>query len=536
VLKKILLFKKILMLDNFDSFTYNLVDFFRQLGCEVKVYRNTAPLEALEKEDFDLLVLSPGPSVPRNAGNLMAVIARFCQKKPILGVCLGHQALIEHFGGTLANIAPVHGKSVPIEHDGRGIFTGIEQQCTVARYHSWAGEQIPAEFEVTARSADGVVMGVRHKRLPIEGIQFHPESVLSMKNGNGMKMLRNVVEGRMAAGNHLYHTLSLQLQNGTALSADVLRAFIEATEEGQLSEEQKFILLTGLSIRLRNTGELRNFIEALMQFSNGKSLLPLAGDAVDICGTGGSGLPRINTSTLASLLLAPAGLKIAKHGNRAAAGRFGSFNLLETLGVPIRFDAEKVKRSLDELNLAFIFAPDIHPVFRHFAAARTRIGVPTIFNVLGPLVNPLLPKRQFIGTAFADLMEVIFETGIKMGKDHLIVVRGHDGLDEISATTPTRVLEYKNGQQYDYEISPADFGITPLSAEAVSAVNAEANMDIARAMLKGLPVTEHYQLVCINAAFIYTKFVEEVSYPVAYQKMKKMLMEGVMGAVLEQYK
>jgi len=98
------------------------------------------------------------------------------------------------------------------------------------------------------------------------------------------------------------------------------------------------------------------------------------------------------------------------------------------------------------------------------------------------------------------------------------------------------VLEYKNGQQYDYEISPADFGITPLSAEAVSAVNAEANMDIARAMLKGLPVTEHYQLVCINAAFIYTKFVEEVSYPVAYQKMKKMLMEGVMGAVLEQYK
>ena len=203
--------------------------------------------------------------------------------------------------------------------------------------------------------------------------------------------------------------------------------------------------------------------------------------------------------------------------------------------MPIRFEAEKAKRSLDELNLAFIFAPDIHPVFRHFAPARTRIGVPTIFNVLGPLVNPLLPKRQFIGTAFADLMEVIFETGIKMGKEHLIVVRGHDGLDEISASTATRVLEYKNGNKHDYEISPADFGIEPLSAESVSAVNMEANINIARAMLKGLPTTEHYQLVCINAAFIYAKFVEDIPYKDAYQKMHKMLMAGVMGEVLEGY-
>ena len=157
---------KILLLDNFDSFTYNLVDFFRQLGCTVTVYRNTVDPEVLAQVEFDLLVLSPGPSVPRNAGNLMAVIGRFYQTKPILGVCLGHQALIEFFGGSLANIAPVHGKSVPIEHDGRGIFTGLEQGCQIARYHSWAGVQIPAEFEVSARSADGVVMAIRHKRLP----------------------------------------------------------------------------------------------------------------------------------------------------------------------------------------------------------------------------------------------------------------------------------------------------------------------------------------------------------------------------------
>lgn len=184
----------VLMLDNFDSFTYNLVDYFRQLGCAVLVYRNTVELETLEQLPFDLLVLSPGPCLPRHSGNLMAVIEHFHLQKPILGVCLGHQALIEFFGGSLANVTPVHGKSSCIAHDGRGIFKGIEQGCEVARYHSWAGERIPAELEVSARANDGVVMAARHKRLPIEGIQFHPESVLSMKNQVGLRMLRNVVE------------------------------------------------------------------------------------------------------------------------------------------------------------------------------------------------------------------------------------------------------------------------------------------------------------------------------------------------------
>ena len=526
---------KILLLDNFDSFTYNLVDFFRQLGCTVKVYRNTADPEVLAQVDFDLLVLSPGPSVPRNAGNLMAVIAKFHQIKPILGVCLGHQALIEFFGGTLANIAPVHGKSVPIEHDGRGIFTGLEQHCHIARYHSWAGVNIPTEFEVSARSADGVVMAIRHKRLPIEGIQFHPESVLSMKNNVGMRMLRNVVEGRIASGNRIYHDLSHKLQNNTALSAETLAEFLRAVEEGQLSDDQKQILLVSLSHKLRNTNELKTFIDALMRFSTSTGQA-FTGAPVDICGTGGSGLSRINTSTLASLLLAHCGLKIAKHGNRAAAGRFGSFNLLESLGVPIRFDPEQAARSLESTNIAFVFAPDIHPIFRHFAPVRAKIGVPTVFNVLGPLVNPYLPERQFIGTAFADLMDVIFETGIKMGKKHLIVVRGHDGLDEISLSAPTRVLEYRNGQMFDYQINPQDFGLEPLPFEAVGADNQEICITVAQDILDGKPVGQHYKLVAANAAFIYSKFVEDIPLPEAFQKMEQLIFSGVLGEVLEQYK
>lgn len=527
----------ILILDNLDSFTYSLVDFFRQLGCKVKVYRNTAEPETIAQEKFDLLVLSPGPSVPRNAGNLMKIIARFYQTKPILGVCLGHQALIEFFGGTLANIAPVHGKSVPIRHDERGIFTGLEQDCRVARYHSWAADIIPPELEVSARSHDGIVMAVRHKRLPIEGIQFHPESVLSMKDQVGMQMLRNVVAGRLASGNRIYHDLTHKLQSGAILETNTLRAFLQAVEEGQLSEDQKQILLVSLSHRLGNANELCKFIEAIMEVSTS---VPLTSHSslrapVDICGTGGSGLPRINTSTLASLLLAHCGLKIAKHGNRAAAGRFGSFNLLESLGVPIRFDPERAEETLEATNLAFVFAPDVHPIFRHFAPVRAKIGTPTVFNVLGPLVNPYLPERQFIGTAFADLMEVIFETAIKMGKSHVLVARGQDGLDEISISAPTRVLEYRDGKKHDYVITPQDFGLAPLPFEAVSAANSDECLTIARAMLAGVPTTEHYKLVAVNAAFIYSKFVAEIPLPEAYQKMERLIFEGVMGEVLEKY-
>jgi anthranilate synthase/phosphoribosyltransferase len=521
---------RVLVLDNFDSFTYNLVDYFRQLGCTVQVYRNTVPLEALDQAEFDLLVLSPGPSVPRNAGNLMQVIERFYRTKPILGVCLGHQALIEFFGGTLANIAPVHGKSVPIRHDARGVFTGLEQDIDIARYHSWAADLVPSDLEVTARSADGVVMGIRHKRLPIEGIQFHPESVLSLKNNAGMRLLRNVVAGRLSAGNRIYHELARRLQSGNALDINVLREFLTAVEEGQLSDDQKQILLVSLSHRLRNAAELANFIEALRP---AEPLPSRFADAVDICGTGGSNLPRINTSTLASLLLAHVGLPIAKHGNRAAAGRFGSFDLLERLGVPVRFETESAEHSLAHAHLAFIFAPDAYPVFRHFGPIRAKIGVPTVFNVLGPLVNPAFPRRQLIGTAFGELMDVIFETGIRMGKQHLLVVRGWDGLDEVSVSAPTRVLEYRNGQRSDYEIRPEDFGIEPLSFAAVSAHAPDECVAIAEAMLDGLPTTEHYQLVAANAAFAYTKFVEDISLREAYQLMRRLIFEGAMRESLE---
>ena len=174
---------RVLLIDNYDSFTYNLVQAFLVLGADVEVHRNDQITvdEALQK-DVTHLVISPGPGRPADAGVSLDMIAAFEQRLPILGVCLGHQSLVQHFGGEIVSAARLmHGKTSMIEHDGQVLFAGLPQPCEVGRYHSLAAERdsVPAVLTVTARTSGGEIMGVRHQSLPIEGVQFHPESVLT---------------------------------------------------------------------------------------------------------------------------------------------------------------------------------------------------------------------------------------------------------------------------------------------------------------------------------------------------------------------
>jgi len=176
---------KLLMLDNYDSFTYNLVHLFEELGAEVEVRRNdeidVAGARALAP---DRLVISPGPGRPADAGVSVELIRELGPDVPTLGVCLGHQAIVEAFGGEVGQArALLHGKATPVEHDGRGVFAGLPHPFDAGRYHSLAATRVPDELEVSARTADGEVMGVRHRELPIEGVQFHPESVLTLPLG-----------------------------------------------------------------------------------------------------------------------------------------------------------------------------------------------------------------------------------------------------------------------------------------------------------------------------------------------------------------
>jgi anthranilate synthase/aminodeoxychorismate synthase-like glutamine amidotransferase len=184
---------KVLFIDNFDSFTYNLVDEFGKRNCPTKVYRADTPLEQLIEAaaEFspDLLVLSPGPGTPSKAGVTLAALDYFKDKLPIFGVCLGHQSIVEYFGGKIDHAPEVmHGKSSRITHTGKGVFEGLENPLHAGRYHSLCAMTLPDCLEQTA-SFEGIVMGVQHKELEIHGVQFHPESVLTPTGG---KVIENI--------------------------------------------------------------------------------------------------------------------------------------------------------------------------------------------------------------------------------------------------------------------------------------------------------------------------------------------------------
>jgi anthranilate synthase component 2 len=181
---------KLLMIDNYDSFTWNLVHLFEERGVDVAVYRNDAiTVEEAEALAPDRLVISPGPGRPAEAGISEELIRHLGPRVPTLGVCLGHQAIVEAFGGDIGQArALLHGKSSRVRHDGKGVFAGLPEEIEAGRYHSLAAMRVPDELVVTATTADGEVMGVRHRVFPVEGVQFHPESVLTVA---GPKMAEN---------------------------------------------------------------------------------------------------------------------------------------------------------------------------------------------------------------------------------------------------------------------------------------------------------------------------------------------------------
>jgi anthranilate synthase/aminodeoxychorismate synthase-like glutamine amidotransferase len=186
----------LLVIDNYDSFTYNLVQYLGELGAQMKVVRNDeVTVDEIENEIRpERILISPGPGTPDGAGISLEVVSRFARRVPILGVCLGHQAIGQHFGGKVVRAPePVHGKPVEVSHDGKTIFEGIEGTFSAGRYHSLVVEResLPHSLEISAESPDGLIMAMRHRTLPVEGVQFHPESILTE---HGKTMLRNFLQ------------------------------------------------------------------------------------------------------------------------------------------------------------------------------------------------------------------------------------------------------------------------------------------------------------------------------------------------------
>jgi anthranilate phosphoribosyltransferase len=302
-----------------------------------------------------------------------------------------------------------------------------------------------------------------------------------------------------------------------------IKSFLKDSIEGKISlpQQEKF-----LRAKMKPTPtELASVANFLIKQMPKRVKLP---KAIDICGTGGSGLPRINTSTISAFVLASLGVKIAKHGNKAASGRFGSFDLLEKLGIDFENDFNKP-------NLAFLYARKFHPVMKHFAAVRTKIGKPTFFNILGPLISPANVKYQIIGTAFKDKMLTMAKTCRLLKKKRVFIVCGEDGLDEITLTGKTHIVELKNGKISQYTISPEDFGISPSTFDEIKGGDPKFNTKITLDILKGKCATRHLDLVLINCALALKMYGKVRTLRDGYKMAKRAVRSGKTYSKYRQY-
>lgn len=467
---------RVLLVDNYDSFVFNLYQYLGELGAEVSVVRNDA-LEADEalSRGATHIVISPGPGTPDEAGVSLELVRR--ANVPLLGVCLGHQALGQAFGGRVERAARLmHGKTSEVRHDGRGVFANLPDPLTAGRYHSLvvASESVPACLEVSAWAEGGVVMGLRHRERPLEGVQFHPESILT---GGGKDLLRNFLglPARVSIRRHL-----ARVARGEPLGEEEAGSAMGAIMDGEATPAQIGGLLGALSARGETEDEIVGFARAMRERA-----IPIASrGAIDTCGTGGDGAFTFNISTVASLVVAACGVPVAKHGNRSASGSCGSADVLEALGVLLDPPIEAVQRSLETVGWAFLFAPRFHAATRHAVLPRRELGVRTVFNLLGPLTNPARPEAQLLGVARAELGPLLARCLARLGTRRAWVVHGA-GLDELSPVGETSVAALEDGAVREFRVAPEAAGLSRSAPEALRGGDPRANAAIALLVLSG---------------------------------------------------
>lgn len=268
---------------------------------------------------------------------------------------------------------------------------------------------------------------------------------------------------------------------------------------GQATPAQIGGLLVGLRMKGETADEIVGFAQAMRGAA--RTVSSDAGDLVDACGTGGDGKGTFNISTVAALVAAGAGCRVAKHGNRWISSRSGSADVLEALGVRVELTPEAATRCLNEVGIAFLFAPLYHEGARHAAAARREIGVRSLFNILGPLCNPAGARRQVIGVFEPGLTRTLCEVLARLGAEHALVVHGADGLDEISCADETMVGELREGVVRSYRVAPEELGLKRSALSMLRGGDAAENARIARALLGGQPGAGR-DVVALNAGAV----------------------------------
>lgn len=498
----------ILLIDNYDSFVFNIKTMLNQLtNDEIAVYRNDKiTLDEIKRLSPNAIILSPGPKHPKDSGICLEIFkARL--NVPVLGICLGHQALGLCFGAKIQRLKEVaHATSSQISLIAQSeLFREFPKDFSVMRYHSLEVVDLPRELEALAYTKDKVLMAMRHKDLPYFGVQFHPESYFSEY---GLKIFENFLKfkgqtSQKASEKPTLTSFITKLQDNQGLNTDdfaricqiIASREYEAVQLGAL-----LVLITEKSLDERSLSALVSNILKYSQTFNDES------EMIDIVGTGGDGFKSINISTTTAFILGALGVKVAKHGNRAISSASGSSDVLSALKIPAFDSIAKQVKVLDEQGLTFFHAPFFHSLVGEVKEVRAKLGVRTVFNVLGPLLHPNLSlKYQLMGNYHAPVHRLLIEVLRNLGRKHALVVRGNDGMDEISICDETSIYELKDGQIFNYTISPEQFGFKRAFHSEIVGGDAKQNAKILLDTLSGKQKGAKFDIVVLNAMFaLYT--------------------------------
>ena len=498
----------ILLIDNYDSFVFNIKTMLNQLtNDEIAVYRNDKiTLDEIKRLSPNAIILSPGPKHPKDSGICLEIFkARL--NVPVLGICLGHQALGLCFGAKIQRLKEVaHATISQISLIAQSeLFREFPKDFSVMRYHSLEVADLPSELEALAYTKDKVLMAMRHKDLPYFGVQFHPESYFSEY---GLKIFENFLKFKGQTSQKASEKPTLtgfitKLQDNQGLNTDdfaqicqiIASREYEAVQLGAL-----LVLITEKSLDERSLSALVSNILKYSQTFNDES------EMIDIVGTGGDGFKSINVSTTTAFILGALGVKVAKHGNRAISSASGSSDVLSALKIPAFDNIAKQVKVLDEQGLTFFHAPFFHSLVGEVKEVRAKLGVRTVFNVLGPLLHPNLSlKYQLMGNYHAPVHRLLIEVLRNLGRKHALVVRGNDGMDEISICDETSIYELRDGQIFNYTISPEQFGFKRAFHSEIVGGDAKQNAKILLDTLSGKQKGAKFDIVVLNAMFaLYT--------------------------------
>ena len=507
-----------LLIDNYDSFTYNLAQALFQVGITPLIVKNDDPalLKLAEAPELSGVCISPGPSNPDNAGLCLEFLKKLPPHIPCLGVCLGHE-ILGHFAGAQIIIAdePFHGKTSPVSHNGQGLFHDIASPMMVGRYHSLVldPETVPESLEITAQSERGEIMALCFKDRPWMGVQFHPESILTESGERIFDNFAALITKDKMPEETLPHAEAMKKQTATPISKiietlaqgrdlsqqEAYEAFARLME-GELSPSQAAAFLLGLRMKGETPVEVSEAVRAIL--TKAVAVPALEGRYIDIVGTGGDGKFSFNCSTATALTLAGMGYKVLKHGNRSVSSSSGSADVLEKMGVPLDTTPDRIKPILDEQGFVFLFAPHYHPAFRHVMSVRREMGVRTLFNILGPLVNPASPTHSMLGVANENQLNLVAETLARIRPNSLgAVILGAGGYDELTAMGPANIVFVKNGQPQRTIFDPAEYGFKPCEEKELEVSTPDESAKVLKAILSGKGPKAMQDMTALNVGF-----------------------------------